>query len=125
MKTRSAGLRQRAAKTGTKRKKHRQIFSNAFLRLLRRTCQLLATLAGIPAVGLIAAAFYLNNALPDTYYLEDPSTFALAQYRILEPVAEQQATVQTLVGTVDPEAEQKKCREASPAKRTDSQSNIP
>ena len=108
MKTRSAGLRQRAAKTGTKRKKHRQIFSNAFLRLLRRTCQLLATLAGIPAVGLIAAAFYLNNALPDTYYLEDPSTFALAQYRILEPVAEQQATVQTLVGTVDPEAEAEK-----------------
>lgn len=108
MKTRSSELRQKAVKTGTKRKKHRQIFSNAFLKLLRRTCRLLAVLTGIPAAGLIVAAFYFNNVLPDTYYLEDPSTFSLSQYRILEPVSGQEDTVQTLVGTADSEAEAEK-----------------
>ena len=83
-------------------------FSNAFLKLLRRTCRLLAVLTGIPAAGLIVAAFYFNNVLPDTYYLEDPSTFSLSQYRILEPVSGQEDTVQTLVGTADSEAEAEK-----------------
>ena len=65
MKTRSDHLHKRLAKAGAKRRKHRQIFSDAFLKLLRQICRLLAALAGIPAAGLITAAFYFNSVLPD------------------------------------------------------------
>lgn len=118
MKTRSDGLRKHAAKASVKRRKHRQIFSNAFLKLLRRTCRLLATLAGIPAAGLITAAFYFSSVLPDTYYLEDPTTFALSQYRILEPVSQQENTVQTLVSSTDAESESEKMQGSITGKDT-------
>ena len=118
MKTRSDGLRKRTAKASVKRRKHRQIFSNAFLKLLRRTCRLLATLAGIPAAGLITAAFYFSSVLPDTYYLEDPTTFALSQYRILEPVSQQENTVQTLVSSTDAESESEKMQGSITGKDT-------
>ena len=118
MKTRSDGLRKRMAKASVKRRKHRQIFSNAFLKLLRRTCRLLATLAGIPAAGLITAAFYFSSVLPDTYYLEDPTTFALSQYRILEPVSQQENTVQTLVSSTNAESESEKMQGSITGKDT-------
>lgn len=118
MKNRSDGLRKAASKAAGKRRKHRQIFSNAFLKLLRRTCRLMAALAGIPAAGLITAAFYFSSVLPDTYYLEDPTTFALSQYRILEPVSQEENTVQTLVSSADAESEAKKMQGSITGKDT-------
>ncbi len=118
MKTRSDHLHKRLAKVGAKRRKHRQIFSDAFLKLLRQICRLLAALAGIPAAGLITAAFYFNSVLPDTYYLEDPTAFALSQYRILEPVSQQENTVQTLVPSADAKSESKKMQGSITGKDT-------
>ncbi len=118
MKYRSDGLQKRVSKSALKRRKHRQIFSNAFLKLLRRTCRLMAVIAGIPAAGLITAAFYLGSILPDTYYLEDPSAFALSQYRILEPVSQEENTVQTLVSSADAESEAEKMQGSITGKDT-------